>query len=218
MSGEQSHDTVFADTCVLLNFVQQEYEHNRSTALIESESITIVVSPNVLDELASVSERRHDIYEDMLDFLVKQNRDIDDYDPADRRVYIGKNDRRHVYDILMTLANVDDRRDVLRRLRQFVRATDRRVDHLEVTLEENTVDPLAPFGLELALGRLLNHNADARIVTDAAGWAADGGSGVLVTLDGDDLLGNKESITDLITERQGTEWVIEIIPPDRIIS
>lgn len=218
MSEKRTQDAVFADTCVLLNFVQREWEHDRSTALLEAETVDVVVSPNVIEELETVAERRRDIYEDLLDFLLEQETDIEDYDPSDRRVYIGENDAGHVLNLQMSLSNLGDRREILRRLRQFVRVAGRRVEHLRDHLAENTVDPLAPFELELALSSLLNHGADARIVTDAAGWTADGGSGVLVTLDNDDLLKNKDGIVDLLMAEQGPNWVIEIIPPDAVVS
>jgi len=53
---------VFADTCILLSFVQREWEPTDETELIESDSVTIVVSESVIEELLAVSERRRDIY------------------------------------------------------------------------------------------------------------------------------------------------------------
>lgn len=217
-SEKESREEVFADTCVLLNFIQREWERDLSQELIESEKIEVIVSPNVLEELKEVTERRRDIYEDFLDFLQETEEGVEEYDPSDRRVYFGKNDGVHVRNLQMQLANLDDRAEVLRRMRRFTRAAARRLEHLQAVLEENTVDPLAPFSLELALGGLLDNGADAKIVTDAAGWTADGGSGVMVTLDSDDLLDYKTDIVDLICEEQGPDWIIEIHSPDKIIS
>lgn len=218
MSEAESHKEVFVDTCILLNFIQREWERNHSQRLVESEEIEVIVSPNVLEELKEVTGRRRDIYKDLLDFLQETKEGVEEYNPGDRRVYIGVNDGGHVRNLQMQLANLDDRSEVLRRLRQFIRAAARRLEYLQTVLEENTVDPLAPYSLELALGRLLNHGADARIVTDAAGWTADGGSGVMVTLDRDDLLDHEADIVDLIHEEQGSEWIIEIRSPEEIIS
>lgn len=218
MTGERASGEIFADTCVLLSFVQQEWERSRSTALIQSETVEVVVSQNVLEELKDVSKRRHDIYEDLIDFLLEQETDIEEYDPSNRRVYIGSNDATHVRNLQMKLSSLNDQREVLRRLRQFVRAAGRRIDHLETLLEDRTIDPLAPYGLELSLASLLDHSADARIVTDAAAWTADGGSGVLVTLDDDDLFEHEDEIGELLENEQGPDWVIELSRPDEILS
>jgi len=218
MTGNRTSEVVFADTCVLLNFVQQEWERSYSTALVQSESVDIVVSQNVVEELESVSSRRYEIYDDLIDFLLGQQADIEDYDPSDRRVYIGNNDATHVRNLQMKLSSLEDQREVLRRLRKFVRSAGRRVEHLETALKDHTIDPLAPYGLELALTSLLDHGADARIVTDAAAWTADGGSGVLVTLDDDDLFENEDEIVELLEDKQGPDWVIEILPPDEVLS
>lgn len=218
MTELESHDEVFADTCVLLNFVQQEWGRDHCTRLVESQTVELIVSPNVIEELESVTERRRDVYEDLLDFLLAEEGTIEEYDPDDRRVYISENDAGHVRDLQMTLAQLDDRREILRRLRRFVRAADSRVDHLQASLEGNTVDPMAPFELELALGRLLDHGADARIVTDAAGWTADGGSGTVVTLDSEDLLDREEAIADLLLSEQGPDWVVNLVAPEAVLE
>jgi hypothetical protein len=216
MMDEHGTSTVFADTCVLLNFVQQDWEHDRSTTLVESDGICLVVSEHVIEELQEVSKRRWDIYEDLLDFLVESEENVEEYDPTDRRAYFGPNDGGHVRNIQMTLSEIDDQREVLRRLRQFVRAARRRVEYLESILKANTVSPVAPLDLVFAMDSLLNQNADAAIVTDAAAWTADGGSGLFITLDRGDLLDHKDEIVDLLSEKQGPDWVIQIITPDEI--
>lgn len=218
MSQKESREEIFADTCILLNFVQREWERNHSQELIESDKIEVVVSLNVLKELEEVTKRRRDIYEDFLDLLQETEEGVEEYNPADRRVYIGGNDRGHIREMQMQLSNLDNRAEVLRRLRRFIRAVARRIEYLQTVLEENTVDPLAPYSLELALSSLLDHGADARIVTDAAGWTTDGGSGVMMTLDSDDLLDHEAEIVDLIHEEQGPDWIIEIRSPEEVIS
>lgn len=216
MSGDGTLEVVFADTCVLVNFVQREWEPDHSAHLIESETVDVVVSRNVVDELEDVADRRHDIYQDMIDFLLEEEGRIEDYDPGDRRIYLGDNDAGHVRNLQMELSSLDDRREVLRRLRRFVRAAGRRVEYLESSLMDTTVDPLPPFELKLAIDRVLNQSADAKVVADAAAWTADGGSGVLVTLDDDDLFDHENAIVELLVDEQGPEWAIEIISPDDV--
>jgi hypothetical protein len=217
MSGELSLREVFADTCVLLNFVQREWERDRSTVLIESDSVEVVISRNVLDEFKGVSKRRQDIYEDMVDFLNATNSDIEEYDPGDRRVYIGANDAGHVRTLQEKLATLDDHREVLYRLRTFLRAVDRRIEHLESTVGARAIDPSPPLELMFAIDRVLNHSADSKVVTDAAAWAAGGGSGVLVTLDDDDIFENEGEIVETLIEERGPNWRIRIIAPDDVV-
>lgn len=216
MSGKNEPGEVFADTCVLLNFVQREWEHNRSTALVESDTIEIIVSQNVLDELSAVAGRRRDIYVDMIDFLNETEADIEEYDPEERRVYIGDNDATHVRRLQEQLATLGDKREVLRRLRRFTRAANSRVEYLESRFSDAAIDPVPPLDLRFAVDRLLDHNADTKVVTDAAAWAADGGSGILVTLDDDDLFQNQEQLADLLVEKQGPSWAIDIVLPDTV--
>ncbi|SNR65206.1 hypothetical protein SAMN06266787_10810 [Halorubrum ezzemoulense] len=217
MAPDDLPDSVFADTGVLLNYLQREWERDRSTELIDSTLVDVVVSERVISELESVTDRRQDIYEDLLDYLLRTDSDIEDYDPSDRRVYVGEHDGTHIREVQMTLASLDDSREVLRRLRRFLRAVDRRLEYLQETLAENTVDPLAPLEVELAINTLIDHGPDASIVTDAAAWTANGGSGMFVTLDQDDLLNRESEIAAVLNEKQGPDWVIRIRPPDQIV-
>lgn len=216
MSGENVPGEVFADTCVLLNFVQREWEYDRSTALIESETVGIVVSQNVLEELSDVASRRRDIYADLVDFLNETEAAVEEYDPSDRRVYIGDNDANHVRRLQEQLAALDTKREALRRLRRFTRAASSRVEYLESTLSDAAIDPVPPLDLRFAVDRLLDHDADTRVVTDAATWTAGGGSGILVTIDGDDLFEHQEQLVDLLIEKQGPRWAIDIVLPDNL--
>jgi len=218
MASEDVPGVVFADTCVLLNFVQHEWEHDRSTALVESDDVGVVVSRNVLEELSAVSERRRDIYADLVDFLVENGANVESYEPEERRVYLGPNDATHVRRLQEQLAAIDDRREVLRRLRRFVRAASRRVAYLETTLADDAVDPVPPLDLRFAVDRLLDHDADTNVVTDAAAWTAEGGSGILVTLDGADLFEHEAELVELLATEQGPEWVIEITAPDDVVA
>lgn len=209
---------VFVDTCILLNFVQREWEHDHATALVTSTSVTLVVSETVLEELANVAERRRDIYEDFLDYLLETEDGIEEYDPAERRTYFGGNDARHVRNLQEQLTTLEDRREVLRRLRRFVRAAGRRLEHVRSTLEGDAIDPVPPLGLRFAIDELLDHDADTRVVTDAAAWTANGGSGVLVTLDNDDLFHHADRINEVLSSEQGPEWVLRITRPDDVLA
>lgn len=218
MDTDDIPDSVFADTGVLLNYIQREWERDRSTALIDSKLVEVVVSERVVSELESVTDRRHDIYDDLLDYLMSTESGIEEYDPSERRVYVGKHDGNHIRNVQMKLASLDESREVLRRLRRFLRAVDRRLEHLEGMLAGSTVDPLAPLEVELAINTLIEHGPDSSIVTDAAAWTANGGSGIFVTLDRDDLIDRESEITAVLDEKQGPDWIIRIRLPDEIVN
>ncbi|MFD1646879.1 type II toxin-antitoxin system VapC family toxin [Haloarchaeobius litoreus] len=219
MTRDRSLEEVFVDTCVLLNFVQQEWERPHSKALVESNKIELVVSDAVMGELTNVSERRADIYEDLIDFLLTtEDAAIQEYDPEDRHIYVGGNDAGHIRDIQMELASLDDTAEVLRRLRRYLRAVDRRFEFLESKLNGHVVVPSGSLTLEFAVQRVVPNQDDARIVTDAAGWTADGGSGYLVTLDSEHLLGLNAEVAAVLREKAGDDWVITICSPETILE
>lgn len=218
MNTDEIPDAVFADTGVLLNYLQREFEHERSTALIDSDVVDVIVSERVVDEFDGVTDRRHDIYEDLLDYLMTTESGIEEYDPSERRVYFGKHDGTHIRNIQMELASLDENREVLRRLRRFLQAVERRLAQLQEDLAENIIDPLAPLDVELAINTLIGHGADASIVTDAAAWTANGGSGVFVTLDCDEFHDRESEIAAVLEEKQGPSWVISIRFPDEVIE
>jgi predicted nucleic acid-binding protein len=219
MTREKPLDEAFVDTCVLLNFVQQEWEPPHSKALVESETIDLVVSDAVMEELSNVSDRRADIYEDFVDFLLEaDDATIEEYDHGDRHVYVGENDAGHIRDVQMELASLDDTSEVLRRLRRYLRAVDRRFEFLETKLDGHVVVPSGSLTLEFAVQRVVPNEDDARIVTDAAGWTADGGTGYLVTLDSEHLLELGGEIEALLREKEGEEWVLTICSPAEVLE
>ncbi len=218
MSGNQAPQDAFLDTCILLDFVQQDPGQTQSTELIETDSIEIVVSDAVIEELENVTERRQDIYDDLIDFLLEDDEEITEYDTNERHVYVGDNDYDHILNLQMDLRNIDEKREVLRRLRRFLRAVEQRTQYLKVKLEDQVVMPQAPLPLEWAIQDIIENAADARVVTDAAGWAAHEGSGTLVTRDSGDIIEYEAELAELLREKQGPEWVLRICKPETLLS
>jgi len=218
MSDPNLPNEVFADTCVLLNFVQREWEHDQASELFQHDAIDIIISESVYEEFESVCERREDIYPDFLDFLLEEDGELEDYDPASRRVYFDSNDVSHVRSIQYELADVDDRREVQRRLRKFIRAARARIDHLESKFDGEVVDVYPPMELRFALDKLIDHSADVRVITDAAAWTANGGSSTLVTLDDEDILDRADEINDTIRDEMDDHWTLVISVPQTVIE
>lgn len=219
MTEAQPPESVFADTCILLNFVQREWEGDRSSTLIECAIAEIIISQSVYEEFENVCERREDVYPDFLDFLLDEEGEIEDYDPASRRIYFDSNDIGHVRSIQYELADLENRREVQYRLRRFIKAAESRIEYLESKFDdEKIVDPFVPLGLRFELDKLIEHSADVRVITDAAAWTANGGSSVLITLDSEDIHDHAEQINETLQTEQSDEWTLKIAIPQRVLD
>lgn len=218
MSDPALPGEVFADTCILLNFVQSEWEGDFTSDLINHGCIDIVISKSVYEEFESVCERRADIYPDFLDYLLEEDGDIEDYDPASRRVYFDSNDVSHIRSIQYELADADERREVQYRLRRFISAAKARIDHLKEKYEDEVIDPVVPLELRFALDREIDNSADVRVITDAAAWTANGGSSILVTQDSQDIIDNADDINEVIREEQSEDWTLIVTVPQDVLD
>jgi hypothetical protein len=183
-----------------------------------ADGIEVVISDSVYEEFEAVCDRRSDIYPDFIDFLLEEEGEIEDFDPASRRTYFDSNDVTHIRNIQYELADADDRREVLYQLRQYVRAAEARIEYLEERFEDAVVELYPPLGLRFALDDLIDHSADVRVVTDAAAWAADGGSAILVTLDAEDILDRADEINEILRAEQGEDWALVFTVPDGVLD
>jgi predicted nucleic acid-binding protein len=218
MSDTELPGQVFADTCILLNFVQSEWEGDVTSDLINHNTIDIVISQSVYEEFENVCDRRQDIYPDFLDFLLEEEGEIEDYDPNSRRVYFDSNDVKHIRSIQYELADVEDRREVQYRLRRFISAAESRIEYLKSKYEDEVVDPYVPLGLRFALDREIENSADVRVITDAAAWTANGGSSILVTGDSRDIVDRSEDINEVISNEQDSDWALVISIPQEVLE
>jgi len=178
-------------------------EPTDETELIESDSVTIVVSESVIEELLAVSERRAATSTRTWSTTSWNWTPISRSTTRATGTSTSRETTPSTSGTCRWTSLVGDRREILRDLRTFVRAAGRRVEYLESLLADQTVDPIPPLELRFAMDGILNHDADTKIVTDAAAWTADGGSGVLVTRDSDHIRQNESRINELLTEEQG---------------
>lgn len=215
-TGVLSPDNVFVDTSVLLNYAQQIIERDHTSSLIDSDDVEVVVGVTVAEELEDVQERREHIYEDFLAYLIDKEGEIGEYDPASRRPYFQANDERHVRNIQMELAQLDDRRMVQRDLRRALRSIERRLRYLVNELVPDRLFNQQP-GLTVlfALQDIIPNDKDRSVIGDAALWSAESesSSGVFATMDRDDLLNHVDEINEALRDAQGEEWVITTVHP-----
>jgi len=217
--GNSNPSTVFVDTSVLLNYVQQDVERDRASAIVDGDEIGIVVGATVAEELEAVRDRRADIYEDFVDFLLEENGEVGGYTPASRRPYFQANDEQHVRNIQMRLSKLDDRAAVQRELRRVTRTAKRRLEYLiEEVLPDVTFDKQPGLTVMFALGEIVGNDNDRRVVGDAALWSAEGedSSGVFVTMDKADLVDAAEEINAALRDTKDERWELKVVFPSQL--
>lgn len=212
---------VFTDTCILLNYIQRGIEPDRTSALVDSDEIDIVLGVTVAEEIEDVEERRSHIYEDFVDFVIQEGGAIGDYNPRDRRPYFQENDRRHVQEIQMQLSQLADRAEIQRRLRKFTRAVKRRVQYLrEEVIPEALYEHQPGITLLFALDDVIGNKNDRNVIADAALWAAEArdSSGVFLTRDSKDIITVSNQINEALREAKDETWQLRIHLPTDIPS
>lgn len=218
-SDPSDADNVFADTNIFLNYIQRGVEPDLTSDLIEGDQIDVVIGVTVAEELEEVSERRADIYTDFLDYLLEGEGEIANYDPTSRRPYFQGNDLTHIRSIQERLAQIDDRAEVQRRLRHFVRAIKRRLQFLhEEIIPDSRFDRQPGLTLIFDLEPIIQNRNDTKVVADAALWAAESedSSGIFVTNDKGDFLDLTEKINQTLQETKDETWMLTIIPPTNL--
>ena len=214
--GTLSPNNVFVDTSVLLNYAQRVIERDHTSPLIDGNGVEVVVGVTVADELEDVRERREHIYEDFLAYLIDDTEEIGEYDPASRRPYFQANDERHVRNIQMKLAQLDDRRKILRDLRHALRSIERRLNYLvDEIVPDSLFDQQPGLTVLFALQDVIPNDKDRSVVGDAALWSAEveESSGVFATTDRDDLLNFADEINGVLRGTKGEEWTVSIVHP-----
>lgn len=218
-SGKLSPSTVFVDTSVLLNYVQQDVERDRASTIVDGDEVGIVVGVTVAEEIEAVRDRRADIYEDFIDFLLEEDGGVGDYTPASRRTYFQANDEQHVRNIQMRLSKLDDRATVQRELRRVTRAAKRRLEYLtEEVLPDVRFDQQPGLTVMFALGEIVGNDNDRRVIGDAALWSAEGedSSGVFVTMDKADLVDAAEEINAALRDAKDHQWELRVVFPSQL--
>jgi hypothetical protein len=211
---------VFADTSVLINYIQQEITTDFTSDLIESDFIEVVVGVTVAEEFEVVEERRKHIYPDFLDFVIAEEGEVESYDPQSRDAYFDDNDLEHIREIQMELSQLESRAEVLRNLRRFTRSIKPRIEFIKQNIiSENLFEHQPGLSVMIELGDVISHDGDRNVVGDAALWTAEGAdsSGIFVTKDRGDLLQNTGDINEALRKAKGESWEMVIVHP-RVIS
>lgn len=207
MSSSGGDPSVFTETSVILDYVL-ERENSSGCPIFENHPCQPVASREVEKEFERVNKRRHRLHLSFLEYA--RTGDIDEYEPPDDLGLTG-NDLSYLYDRIPELDGIEDEVDVLRRVNELKRRTNSAMAELFegsdpiVKIVRTAKDP----ALLAYLKDLLQQNDDARILTEAADWSSNDGSGDFLTNDRDDMLSNKEDINRLCERHLSTSLDIQ---------
>jgi hypothetical protein len=196
-----------------------EIEEDRgSQRLLESSSFFCVIGPKANVEFDAACDRRFDLYDDLLDWLVENpDASIYDYDPTQRDVRTSSNDLTHIRYEIQHGWGTESRRKQLSDLRRCRQDLANFQELLPTELLDRVYEQL-PENEDLANaleGLGLGH--DKEIVVEAVEICRKGGINTLVAIDSDLIEeGQAESINQTIQNLEGAALILEITSPTDI--
>lgn len=205
-------NSVFCDTGILINYMNLEWERDRTSALLETHSGDIVISESVEEEFSNIVDRRADIYLDFLEFVLEKEESVEEFSPRGKRT---ANDISHIVDIQQELATADEKL-VAKRLRRFCRRYEKKAEQLLETLISEIVWAAPPMMLTFALDEVMGNMNDATIVSEAADWSNEGGDGNFAALDKQDILDLADKINEVIADELGEAGTLNIDLPSEL--
>lgn len=218
------HEKVNLDTSVLMNYlyasIPGDVEDSRGAVeIIDDDSNTTVIGGKAADEFVALCERRHDLYADVVDFLLKSGDDIFEYDPHDRDIHTSPNDDGHFRkDIQMSWYDKDKREQLslLRRMTQ-------EIELYQVRVPEQIIDERHPKQengeLLKAVTERLDIGHDREILVDAAELADTEAVTLLVALDSDITSDEHRTVlADILEEFYGDADLLDVQSADTYAS
>jgi hypothetical protein len=184
--SRETVEDVFADTCVLFDYAVERRSDARSL-FDTGDEIEKVVSRRIEREFDSVATRKQDIHRELLEFAAAD--ELDEYEPQGD--VSQKNDVRYVVSLYSELTDLAHEVDDVRRLTELIPRLEKASDELfgaEGCITVLTVDGVDARLIGLLRG-VIENEADVRVLCDAVAWRRDGGSGVFLTEDSEDILG-----------------------------
>lgn len=209
------------DTSGLVNYVYSQLpgdlEEDRGCQRIIDGSYYTAIGGKAHDEFDALFDRRYDLYEDVIEYLLETDHPIFEYDPRDRDIHVSPNDRSHFReDIQMSWHDMDEREQLstLRRCLQDI-------EIYQIQLPNELIDECFPqqsndqlltrFREELDIGH------DCEILVDSVEMSRKFGISILVAVDSH--LTNpdhKETVDEIIEEILDLSDLLQICEPDDI--
>ena len=191
--GGTGASEVFGDTCVLFDYAVEGRE--AAQKLFEDRSdVEKIASKRIKREFESVADRQQDIHRELLE--VATSAELEEYDPD--AVGGQSNDLTYTIDLYADLLALKDTVEVVRRLNELINRLNKAKE--ELFGQGGLVMVIDIDGLDAQLKGLLagvvDNDADVRVLCDAVAWRRDGGSGIFLSEDTEDILGKGHEETD----------------------
>lgn len=183
---------VFTDTSVLFNYAL-DVDKQRADELLLERQCRVISSKAVRQEFERVMERRQAIHTQLLPYI--KNEKVGEFKPKNSES-LSNNDWGYVREFCRALSNVEPAeaaRRVQERNRQLKQAY-RQIFEIKDSLV--VIEQMPPRDASLLgnLSGVVHNDDDVRILCDAVEWCRNGGTGIFLTSDKDDMLPGEDRV------------------------
>lgn len=184
----------FSDTSVLFNYTFDQ-DDGEAKELLCGHDCDNIVSSSVREEYENVRDRRKSIVKSML--KAQGQGEFDDWEPP-THIDLGGHDLEYMISLMEELHSLDSNK-----LRKRLKTEERRIirgwetlfespdEYIDLVWQGNR-DPTILANIR----SIINHENDSQILCEAVDWAGNGGSGTVVAADHDDMISNREEISN----------------------
>jgi len=210
------------DTSILMNYVLSNLPGNieddrGSQRIIDSDSFYTVIGGKAKGEFEALCDRRYDLYNDAVEFLLTTDDEIFEYDPASRDLHTSSNDEQHFReDIQYSWYDKSKREqlDILRRCFQ-------ELELYQIRLPNDLIDRCFPQQSNQELlerfESTLQVGHDCQILVDAVEISRQHSFNLLVAIDSDITGGeNVRIIGSALEDMFGDPALLRIEEPEDI--
>lgn len=183
-------DEVNLDTSVLINYLYaslpgQLEEPRGSQTILGGDAITTIIGGKAEGEFEALCNRRHDLYADVVSFLLTSEKSIFEYDPRQRDLHTSDNDRTHFQKNIQMSWHDKDKREQLSLLRRINQDLEVHQHRILTDLIDDRYPRQENKQLLARLKQDLDIGQDRDIIVDAVEIANKGRAPVLLALDSD---------------------------------
>lgn len=210
------------DTSILVNYVLSKLpgniEDNRgSQRIIDSDSFYTVIGGKAKGEFEALCDRRYNLYNDAVEFLLTTDDEIFEYDPASRDLHTSSNDEQHFREDIQYSWHDKSKREQLDILRRCFQE----LELYQVRLPNDLIDRCFPQQSNQELlerfESTLQVGHDCQILVDAVEISRQHSFNVLVAIDSD-ITGdeNVRLIESVLEDMFGDPALLQIEEPEDI--
>lgn len=210
------------DTSILVNYVLSNLPGNieddrGSQRIIDSDSFYTVIGGKAKGEFKPLCDRRYDLYNDAVEFLLTTDDEIFEYDPASRDLHTSSNDEQHFREDIQYSWYDKSKREQLDMLRRCFQE----LELYQIRLPNELIDQCFPQQSNQELLQrfesTLQVGHDCQILVDAVELSRQHSFNLLVAIDSD-ITGdeNVRIIGNVLDDMFGDPALLRIEEPEDI--